>query len=94
MLERLREHKPCIQCAESFQQTPENIVSKDTLLRTAPCKSNICDAYGETFTDSLALLIHERLHNVVKAHGCKQCVKAFTQSGNFHIHETSHIRWI
>jgi KRAB domain-containing zinc finger protein len=35
-LERLHEHKQRIQCGESFQQTAENIVSKETLLRIAP----------------------------------------------------------
>jgi KRAB domain-containing zinc finger protein len=30
VLERLHEHKQRIQCGESFQQTPQNIVSKET----------------------------------------------------------------
>jgi hypothetical protein len=61
------------------------------LLRTAPWKNNICNAYGKTFTDGEALLIHDKIHDVVKSHGRKQCGKACTQSDTFHIHETSHI---
>jgi KRAB domain-containing zinc finger protein len=90
VLEILHEHKH-IQCAESFHKTSENIVSKETLLRIAPWQSNICNAYGKTFTDCKSLLIHERIHNVVKSHRWKQCGKACTQSDTFHIHETSQI---
>jgi KRAB domain-containing zinc finger protein len=91
MLERLHKYNQCIQCGEFFQQTPENFVRKDCLLRTAPCKSNICDAYGKTFTDGKALLIQERIRNVVKTHGWKQGEKIFTPFGTIHTHEKSHI---
>jgi hypothetical protein len=91
VLERLHEHKQRIQCVESFHQTAENIVSKETLFRIAPWQSNICNAYGKSFNDCKSLLIHERIHNVMKSHGWKQCGKACTQSDTLHIHETSQI---
>jgi KRAB domain-containing zinc finger protein len=91
VLERLHEHQQYVQCGESFHQTAENTVSKETLLRIAPWKSNICNAYGKNFTDCKAFLIHERVHHVVKSHRWKQCGKGFTQSGTCQVHETSHI---
>jgi hypothetical protein len=60
VLVRLHEHLQCIQCGESFQQTPGNIVSKETLLRLTPCKSYRYTAYGKVCTDHKFLLIHER----------------------------------
>jgi hypothetical protein len=65
----LHEHEEHIQCGKSFQQTAENIANKETLIRIAPWKSNICNVYGKSFIECKALLIHESIHNVVKSHG-------------------------
>ncbi|XP_073909788.1 uncharacterized protein isoform X2 [Castor canadensis] len=93
MLERLYEHKQHIHCGESFQQTSENTVSKEILLRKAQRKSNICNAYEKTCTNGKAILIHEEICNVVKSQGWKQCEKTFSSSGIFYPHPSNlHIR--